>query len=219
VGKVSPLNTNSVLVLSADDSVTDEPLAVSVPLRDALAPSVILPKLSVAGDAVNCPAAAPSPDRAMLSRESDALERMVKVPEIEPEAVGENTTLNVRLCPTERITGNDSPLKVNAALDMLVPEIVALALPVFVRVSVSVCALPGRMLPKLRLGADAAIWPMVPAPESVSVATIIVLLAFHFFEPFALGMEALTATEPVSMPVADGVKVTFTFTLCPGERV
>jgi hypothetical protein len=206
-------------VLAADDSVTDELLAVSVPLRDALDPSETLPKLSVAGVTVNCPTAAPAPDRAMPSCESDALERMVKVPEIEPEAVGENTTLNVRLCPTDRITGNDGPLNANAALDMLAPEIVAVALPVFVSVSVSVCEVPGRMVPKLRLGDDAAIWPMVPAPESVPVATTIVLLAFHFFEPFALGVEALTATEPLSMPVAGGVKVTFTFTLCPGERV
>jgi hypothetical protein len=32
-GKEMPLSTNSVLVLAADDTVTDDPLAVSVPLN------------------------------------------------------------------------------------------------------------------------------------------------------------------------------------------
>jgi hypothetical protein len=46
---------------------------------------------------------------------------------------------------------------VKAELETLVPEMVTLALPVFVRVSINVCELPGRMLPKLTLVGDAAI--------------------------------------------------------------
>ena len=59
----------------------------------------------------------------------------------------------------------------------------------------------------------------MPAPETAVVAVVIVLLDFHFLEPLALGMEALADTEPLSMPVAGGVNVTLTDTLCPGERV
>jgi hypothetical protein len=151
VGKVIPLSTNSALVLDADDSFTDELLAVTMPVSAPLEPSVTFPKFRVAGVSVTWPTVAPVPKRAMFNCESDALDKMARVPEIEPGAVGENTTLNVRLCPAERVAGNDSPLTVNGALDMLAPEIVTLALPMFVSVSVSVCEPSGRMLPKFRL--------------------------------------------------------------------
>ena len=58
----------------------------------------------------------------------------------------------------------------------------------------------------------------MPVPESGVAAEVIVLL-FHFLEPFRLGMVALADIEPLSVPVASGVKVTLTFMLCPGERV
>ena len=48
---------------------------------------------------------------------------------------------------------------------------------------------------------------------------VIVPLDFHFLEPLALGMEALADSVPLSVPVAGGVNVTLTDTLCPGERV
>jgi hypothetical protein len=51
------------------------------------------------------------------------------------------------------------------------------------------------------------------------VAAVIVLLAFHFLKRLAPSMEGLADSEPLSVPVASGVKVTFIFTLCPGERV
>lgn len=58
----------------------------------------------------------------------------------------------------------------------------------------------------------------MPEPESAAEAEVIVLLDFHFFEPFGLGMEALANTDPLSVPVVGGVKVTVTYTLCPGDR-
>ena len=45
------------------------------------------------------------------------------------------------------------------------------------------------------------------------------LLDFHFFEPFGLGIDPLAVTEPVSVPIVGGVKVRLTYTLCPGDRV
>ena len=59
----------------------------------------------------------------------------------------------------------------------------------------------------------------MPEPESAAEAEVIVLLVFHFFEPFGLGIDPLAITEPVSAPIVGGVKVTLTYTLCPGSRV
>ena len=59
----------------------------------------------------------------------------------------------------------------------------------------------------------------MPDPESAAEAEVIVLLVFHFFDPLELGMEPLADSAPVSVPVAGGVNVTLTYTLCPGERV
>jgi len=59
----------------------------------------------------------------------------------------------------------------------------------------------------------------MPEPESNAEAEVIMLLDFHFFEPFGLGIDPLAVTEPVSVPIVGGVKVRLTYTLCPGDRV
>ena len=59
----------------------------------------------------------------------------------------------------------------------------------------------------------------MPAPERTAVAVAVVLVDFHFLEPLALDMEVLADSVPLSVPVAGGVNVTLTDTLCPGERV
>jgi len=59
----------------------------------------------------------------------------------------------------------------------------------------------------------------MPVPERTAVAVAVVLVDLHFFEPFELGMEALADSVLLSTPVAGGVNVILTFTLCPGERV
>jgi len=66
-GNVIPLSANSVLVLDAEEIVTDDPLALSIPVKDALVPVVTFPKFKAIGDRVNCPAVAPVPERPMLS--------------------------------------------------------------------------------------------------------------------------------------------------------
>lgn len=151
-----PLTTNSVLEIVADDIVTEEPLALNVPFKDALIPVVTLPKFSVVGDTVNCPAVAPVPDRLMFICEFDAFDRIASVPEIVPDAVGENTTPNVRLCPTASVAGKFNPLTAKDAFDMLAPDTAMLALPVLLNVSVRVCEPPGRMFPKLKDVGEAA---------------------------------------------------------------
>lgn len=67
VGREIPLNTNSVLVLVTEERVTDEPLALSVPLRTALEPSVTLPKLNAVGVNDNCPGVTPVPESPIFS--------------------------------------------------------------------------------------------------------------------------------------------------------
>jgi len=74
-----------------------------------------------------------------------------------PDVVGENTTPNVRLWPPASVVGSVSPFAVKDPFDMLTPDTVTLALPVLLNVSISVCELPGRMLPKLKFAWEAAI--------------------------------------------------------------
>ena len=157
MGTVIPPNANSVLEIVADDIVTEDPLALNVPFKDALVPVVTFPKFSVVGDNVNCPAVAPVPDRPIFSCEFDAFDRITSVPEIAPDAVGENVTPNVRLWPPASVVGRFNPLTVKEPFDMLAPDTVMLALPVLLNVSVRVCEPPGRMLPKLKDVDEAAI--------------------------------------------------------------
>ena len=80
-----------------------------------------------------------------------ALLATVTLPLSVPPAVGENTTANVRCCPAESVTGVPAPLNANPAPLSVIPEIVTLALPVFVTVTVCVEADPAFTLPKARL--------------------------------------------------------------------
>ncbi len=156
-GNEIPLRTNSALVLVAEAIVTDEPVALNVPVKDAFDPVATLPKFSADGVSVNCPAVFSLPDRAMFSCGLEAFERIARLPETEPEAVGLKVTLNVSLCPAPRLAGSDKPLTVNAPLDMAACETVTLAVPLLFRVSVKVWEPPAGRLPKLRLAGEAAI--------------------------------------------------------------
>jgi hypothetical protein len=62
-----------------------------------LDPVATLPKFSVLGATLNCPADAPLPERAMFNCGSDAFEVIASCPEAAPAAVGRKTTLNVML--------------------------------------------------------------------------------------------------------------------------
>jgi hypothetical protein len=209
-------------VLVPEEIVTGEPVAFSVPDRDAFDPVLTLPKFKFAGDSVNWPGALSLPDSAMLSRGLAASERIERFPVIEPVTLGVKTTPNVTLLPAPKIDGRDKLLAVNIALDILACEIVTLVVPVLVRVSFKVCEVPGGRLPKLRLVGEAEIWPAaeIPEPDTATVAVVVVEEAYpHLRWRFHVCVEALTRTEPLSVPTAGGVKVTFRSALCPGERL
>src|SRR4051794_20070275 len=108
-GKVIPDNTNSLLSLLPEDTVTDAPLAFSVPVNAELEFTFTLPKFKVAGVTASCPGAAPVPDNPMFSGELDASDTMASVPLAAPVAVGANFTLNVTLCPAFKVVGSVSP--------------------------------------------------------------------------------------------------------------
>jgi hypothetical protein len=220
-GREIPLRTNSALVLAPEEIVTGEPIALNVPVMDALDPGLTLPKFSALGASVNWPDAVSLPERAMFNCEFDALERIARVPVTGPEAAGVKTTLNVRLCPAPIFAGNDNPLALNAALDMPTCEIVTLLVPVLVRVSGKIWELPGGRLPKLRLADEAAIWPAAEIPEPVNATLVVVVEAYPHLRWWCLQgcPAALTDTEPLSVPTAAGLKVMSRRALCPGERV
>jgi hypothetical protein len=60
---------------------------------------------------------------------------------------------------------------------------------------------------------------VIPVPESVADAEVTVPPYFHFLEPRPLDMDALTATDPPSVPVVGGAKLRLTYMLCPDDSV
>jgi len=94
-GNVIPLNVNSALLILADDTVTEPPLAVSVPLCDALLPIVTLPKLMLAGATASCPGATPVPLNAIEKFGLEPFEVTASVSLAAPATAGVKVTLNV----------------------------------------------------------------------------------------------------------------------------
>jgi hypothetical protein len=126
-GNVMPVTLNSGLSELTPATCTDDPVALNVPVFDALDPTVMFPKLWLAGDAANWPGAVPVPDSATVSDGFEASDITVRFPLTLPAAVGENTTEKVTLCPAARVVGKESPLIENAAalelaLVMITPD-------------------------------------------------------------------------------------------------
>jgi hypothetical protein len=135
------------LVLVADETVTDAPVALRDELRVELNPTVTLPKLRVDGETPSCPVAVPVPDKAMTSGELSAFETRVRFAVTEAAVLGAKVTLKVTLCPADKFAGSVSPLIEKAALPTLAEEIVTVLPPVFVTVSGRLALLPTGMLP------------------------------------------------------------------------
>jgi len=60
---------------------------------------------------------------------------------------------------------------------------------------------------------------VIPVPESTADAEVTVPLYLDFLGPRPLDIDALTATDPASVPVVSGAKLTLTYMLCPGDSV
>jgi hypothetical protein len=109
---------------------------------------VLAVQLSATECVVGC---TPAPDNVTLAGEPLALLTMETLPLTLPGADGLNCTVIVMPCEGERVTGVPAPLKLKPEPLMLICEMVTLALPVSVMVTVCEAELPVFTLPKLRL--------------------------------------------------------------------
>lgn len=85
------------MLMLAELTVTEAPLAVRLPLSAELDPTVTLPKLRVVGDTAKVPAAVPVPESGMLSVEFDAFDTTARFPLSAPAPVGAKVAVNVML--------------------------------------------------------------------------------------------------------------------------
>lgn len=132
---------------------------------------------------------------------------IVTLPLAAPAEAGLNNTVNDVLCPAFRVRGSVSPLMLNPAPVADAAEIVRLAPPEFVRVSLSDFEVPTWTLPKLRLDGFGVRPPCVtPVPESA--------IPSGEFEASETMLNV-----PLAAPEADGVKTTLNETAWFEERV
>ena len=164
-------------------------------------------KVKLVGDAVRVAGVTAVPLRGIDRLGFEAFEATVTVPLNVPADVGANFTVNVVLCPGVSVTGGVIPEMLNAVPAAVAAEIVALAPPVFVTVSVWLELWPTVMFVKVRLVGDAV---RVAGVTAVPVRGID-KLGFEAFEA--------TVTVPLNVPADVGVKVTLNDALCPGVKV
>lgn len=77
-------------------------------MSDELDPTTTLPKLRLAGDTANWPAAVRFPETAILSGEFDAFDITDRLPVAAPALVGLKVAVNVTLWFAVRLMGNCS---------------------------------------------------------------------------------------------------------------
>ncbi len=96
-GREIPESTNSLLFRLAEETVTEAPPAVRVPLSGELDPTATLPKLRLVGDTANVPAAVPVPESAMLSVGLDAFDATDRFPLAALALLGAKVAVKVTL--------------------------------------------------------------------------------------------------------------------------
>jgi hypothetical protein len=113
-GSERPPTLNTELFELAAVTVTFAPLAVRLPDAVPLVPTTTLPRPSVVGVTVSCPAAeVPVPDSGIVSVGLDAFEVMVRLPLAFAADCGVKLTLKLALCPVVSVTGAVIPVKLN----------------------------------------------------------------------------------------------------------
>jgi hypothetical protein len=113
-GSDNPPTLNTVLLEFAAVTVTLAPLATRLPDAVPLVPTTTLPRPSVVGLTVSCPAAAvPVPDNGTLSIGFEAFEVIVMLPLALPADAGAKETVKLALCPAVSVTGAVIPLRLN----------------------------------------------------------------------------------------------------------
>lgn len=199
-GSVIPDSTNSLLLMPADDTVTEALLALKVPVSALCDPTVTLPKFNVVGDTDNCPGVVPVPESAMPSGELDASDTSDRLPFTVPALAGANLTVKVTLWLAVRVVGKVRPLTEYPVPVTLAWEMVTVAPPVLVTVSDLLPGLPTCTLPKARVVGFADKDPgATPVPE----------------RPILSGEFAfdVMARFPLTAPAAVGTNTTLKLTL------
>jgi len=174
-GNESPLTVNTELFVLAPVTVTLPFVAVSVPVVVPLLPSTTLPTARVVGltESWALAAVVPVPVNVAVVVEGVALLVNVSVALAAPVVRGLNVTVNDALLPDAIVTGNESPLTVNAELFVLAPVTVTLPF-VAVNVPVVVPLLPSTTLPTAKVVGLTDSWALAAAvPVPVKVAVVV----------------------------------------------
>ena len=207
-GKETPVTTKCELLLASEDTVTEAPVALIVTACVSVEPTLTLPKFTLEGLMLNCPAVVvvPSPSKNTFTFGSDALLFNCADPLTVPLPVGLKATLNVTLWPAGIVNGTDTgPLITNSLLLPKSDATVTLP-PAAVIVIDFVTVDPTWTLPKLSVQGDTLKCPfvfvVVPVPLS------------GMFKP-----SFETKMSPVLIPVDEGANLALTVTLCPEFNV
>lgn len=171
-----------------------------------------MPKARLIGFAASVPGATPVPDSGMVKLGFDPFEVMLTLPLAAPLAVGEKSTENEVVWPAVKVTGKDSPLKLNPVPLALAARMVRVDPPVLVSVPVMLVLLPSCTLPNAGLAGLATSWPAtvpVPAREMVTVPE----WRLHKVREYS------RETVPEMAPLDCGAKVVVKVTLWPRGRI
>jgi hypothetical protein len=138
IGSVGPAAVNAPVDALSEESVTAvPPVFVTETVWEVVLPTLTFPRLTDAGLAVIAPgveAEVPMPLTAMAVGALLALLPTVIVPLAFPAPVGVNATRKETVCPGIMFIGSEGPLAVNAAVDELSEERMAVIWPVLVTV-------------------------------------------------------------------------------------
>lgn len=135
--------------------------------------------------------AVPDPDKAITSGELGALLTIKMPPVALPVAVGENLAVNDLLCPAFSVNGVVRPVMLNPVPDALPAEIATLAVPEFVRVTLTDPLAPTSRPPKLMLVGFAIRFPCAPVPlsaiDTVGLLAVLVITMLPAATPTVVG--------------------------------
>jgi hypothetical protein len=198
------------------DAVADVIVSVALPefvsatVCAPVLPTFTLPKLTLGVPRVNCAwPVVPVPFSAIVIGEFGRLVATEIEPDAAPDAVGENFTPNVALCPAVSVCGVAMPFMLKADPETVAEAMFTLAVPLFVSVTFTVLLLPVSWLPKFTLPGFAVRLPCVPVPvvgivtiESLAVlATVMVPDAL----PAVVGENCAVKLADWPAPIVNGV--------------
>ena len=207
-GNANPELLNPVpLMLICERDTLELPEFVSVTLCVAVAPVVMLPKLSEVGDALSWTTGeTPAPARETITGELGVLFTSVRLPEKLPAARGLKPTVNAEDPPGRTESGNVSPEYVKLVPPSRAWVTLRFAVPGLLIVSIWVLVTPTATLLKFTLPGITENCGCTPWPLSEIVAGELVALL-------------TTLRLPVTLLAVAGAKLTISARLWPAARV